>query len=79
MAVSVLEIMNALAIHLLQVLSGKALLPRRLQLTPGDSEPNHLAVFSLDLSKDFPHLFYNQYNAQSMFITATVHRLCKQT
>lgn len=54
MAVFFVEIMkaNALAIHLLQVLSEKALLPRRLRQTPWNSEPNHLAVISVDLSKD---------------------------
>lgn len=53
-AVSFLEVMkaHAFAINWLQVLSGKALLPRRLRLTPWVSEPNHLAVFSVDLSKD---------------------------
>lgn len=51
-AASFIEIMkaHALVINLLHVLSGKALRPRSLRLTPSDSEPSHLAGFSVDLS-----------------------------
>lgn len=41
---------HALVINLLHVLSGKALRPQSLRLTPSDSEPSHLAGFSVDLS-----------------------------
>lgn len=80
MAASFIEMMkaHALVINLLQVLSGKALLLRRLRLTPSDSEPSHLAVFSVDLS-NFLIYFVAGINAQSRFLTATVHRLSKQT
>lgn len=49
-AVSFSKIMkaHALDIHFLLVLGRKALLPRRLRLT---SEPSHLALLSVDLSK----------------------------
>ena len=67
-AVSPLEVTKAyaLSINLLQVLSGKALLPHRLRLTPSDSEPNHLAVSSVDLSKD--SLIY--------LVARLMHRAC---
>lgn len=68
---------HALAINSLQVLNGKTLLPHRLRLTPWNSEPNHLALFSVDLSKHSLSSCY-RFNAQSMFLTATVHRLSKQ-